>query len=428
MEGIKLNMERNKNLNVGFDLGNENSQISCFHPKTGEIETIGGNATENYYFIPTVLGVSEGRKEWSYGENALRMAEHEDGILIDNIVNRITLNEEFLIYGVTFTKEAILEKFFRKTLVLLRKYYTEDVISKIVITIKDMEPVLVETIYKALEGMGIGKDRAFVQPYQQSYVYYALNQKKELWNKDIALFDFSKQGLTYYRLYLNRSSIPMIVGIEKKEYNQRFSWEMYKYMNAAKFTESFYEVAKEALYKQDISTLYFVGEGFLSNWLDGALQKLCVGRRGFRGPNIYTRGACYSARLLETQEFSRNFLLLSEDALEHEILLRLYKDGSIIEYDLISAGTIWNSAKAELDVIFDEEEELQIIIKNVIKQESRIKIITLEGMPKRPNRMGRYTLDFSFEDIKTCVVKIRDKGFGSFVPSSGRIWEKRIEI
>ena len=112
-------MEQSRNLYVGFDLGNENSQMSCFHPRTGEIETIGGKAGDNYHFFPTCLAVTEHRKEWLYGEDALFANEREDVILIENIVSRICNNETFTIRGTTFDGAALLEKFFRKTFVLL---------------------------------------------------------------------------------------------------------------------------------------------------------------------------------------------------------------------------------------------------------------------------------------------------------------------
>jgi len=421
-------MEQTRNLYVGFDLGNENSQMSCFHPRTGEIETIGGKTGDNYYFIPTCLAVTEHRREWLYGEEALFAKEHEEVILVENFVSRICNNETFAILGVTFDAAGLLEKFFRKTLVLLQKYYSNNSICKLVVTIEEENEYLTKAIYQALENMGILRDRAFVENYTQSYVYYALNQKRELWSQDIGLFDFSKRGLFYKHIHINRKCQPLVVACEKTDLSNQISFDMYKRKEKSELVTTFLEVAKSVLYNQDVATLYFIGEGFLSNWSDYALQELCTGKRGFRGPNIYTRGAAYYAKNLETNEFSKKFLLLSEGILEHAILLRAYKDGKVREIEIIPAGIPWTEAKGTATIILDEEDEIQLVIKNALDMTMSERMIPLEGMPKRPNRMGRFQLDFHFENLRTCVISIRDVGFGDYAPSTNRVWEKRMEL
>lgn len=421
-------MEQTKSLYVGFDLGNENSQMSCFHPRTGEIETIGGKTGDNYFFIPTCLAVTEQKKEWLYGQDALLAKDNEEVIFIDNIVARICNNESFAILDITFDAAEILEKFFRKTLVLLQKYYSQDTICKIVVTVEQDNIVLTNAIYQALEKMGILKDRAFVENYTQSYIYYALSQKRELWSQDIALFDYSHRGLVFKKIHMNRKCQPIVVACETTDLSNEFSYEMYNQKQKDELAKQFLEISKSLLYNQDISTLYFVGEGFISDWSDSVLMELCLGKRGFRGPNIYTRGAAYSAKNFDTNEFSKKFLLLSEGVLEHSILLRAYKDGKIREVEIIQAGIPWEEAKGLATVIFDEEDEIQLIIKNALDMTTSERMINLEKMPKRANKMARYQLKFYFESLKTCVISIRDVGFGDFAPSTNRVWEKRLEL
>ncbi|MEG1742411.1 MAG: DUF5716 family protein, partial [Acetivibrio sp.] len=413
---------------IGFDLGNQYSQISCFHPVTGVIETIGGTTGENYHFIPTTLGVTETKREWLFGEDACMMAEHEDGILIDNILEQIKRKESFVIYDSVFDGSVILEKYFRKTLLLLQKYYGDNRIHKIVVTLEEMNLFLVEMIYKALEHMGIEKNRAFVQEHSQSYLYYALNQKRELWSQDVALFDYSKKGMMYYQIHINRKVRPMLIGLEKREGTKEITYEMLEHREYETLTEHFLGFAGKILNKQSISTLYFVGEGFLSNWSDRVLQELCRGKRGFRGPNIYTHGACYSARYMNTEEFKEKFTLLGEGILEKSISLCLYRDGKVQKTEVISTGTYWKEAESKICLIFDEEDELQLNIFDPMKKVETVRVITLEDMPKRGKRMERFEVSFHFEDIRTCIVTIKDKGFGDYAPSTNRIWEKRLEI
>ncbi|MFA9464266.1 MAG: DUF5716 family protein [Velocimicrobium sp.] len=420
-------MEQTRNLYVGFDLGNENSQMSCFHPRTGEIETIGAKG-KDYYFIPTCLAVNRDKREWLFGEEAIAACEQEDVSLIDNIVDQICKNETFTVFETTYEAVTILEKFFRKTLILLQAYYSNDFISKLVVTIEKDNSYLVKAIDQALGNMGIFKDRVLVETYTQSYIYYALNQKRELWPKNIGLFDYSKRGLVYKYIQVNRKSQPWVISCVNEDLSTQLSYDIFLQNEKKQVARAFLEAAQSVLYNQDVATLYFAGEGFLSNWSDAALSELCAGKRGFRGPNIYTRGAAYHAKNLVTNEFERRFLLLSEGVLEYALLLKGYKDGKIRDIEMIPAGILWNQAKHSVTIILDEEEEIRLVIKNVLDMTTSERMINLEGMPKRPNRMGRFQLDFQFENLRTCVIYIRDVGFGEYAPSTKRVWEKRIEL
>ncbi len=423
-------MEENKNLYVGFDLCNEYSQISCFHPKTGEVETIGLRGEESYHLIPTVLGVTEIKKEWLFGEYAQMMAEHKDGVLVDNIVEKIIMEQPFEIYGVSFEPTVILAKFFKKSLVLLKRYYPNETILKLVVTVEQMNGTLMKYIYKALEQIGLMKDRVTVLPHTQCYLYYALSQKRELWLQDVGMFDYGKSGLAFYRININRKNHPMVVGVSKKDLSDQMPYEM---LHSGRFEEKklanlFFDIAEGILYKQNISTVYITGEGFYDTWADHKMPELCAGRRVFKGPNIYTRGACYGARILHTGEFDETFLFMGEDCIESAISVPLYKDGVVQKFQLAKAGSLWHEVNETVTFIFDGEEEIPVEVKKLTEKEGTTRLINLEGIPRRPNKMGRYELKLTFLDTKTCLFTIRDKGFGEYALSSRRVWEKVIEL
>lgn len=458
-------MEQIRNLYVGFDLGNENSQISCFHPRTGEIETIGGKPNDNYCFIPTCLACStiagnacsniagnaystmagnaysttagnthstttagKQKKEWFYGEEALLAAKEGKAELIDNFVSRISKGELLSVLGTSFEAAALLEKFFRKTLVLLQKYYSNSYIARLVVTVEEENQTLKTAIQKALENMGILADRALVTNHTQSYVYYALSQKRELWQQDIGLFNFNRRGLFYKKIHINRQYQPLVAACEEVDLSEHLPSGFYEQRENGRGTAVFLETANSVLCHQRIETLYFTGEGFLSNWSDKALQELCAGKRGFRGPNIYTRGAAYQAKDLDSKEFSRKFLFLSEGILRHEILLPAYKDGRMREVRMVTAGEAWKEARGSATILLEDEDEIKLVIRNVLDMTTSERMLSLEGMPAHPKRMARFQLSFYLENSETCVILIRDAGFGEYAPSSKRVWEKRVEL
>ncbi|MSS63509.1 DUF5716 family protein [Velocimicrobium porci] len=424
-------MKQDRSLYVGFDLGRTYSQISCYDVKSDKIVTICQNKEMVDGLIPTLLGVTKEQREWVFGTEAKQLNE-DDGILIDQILERIIRKEKFHVFGVLFTGEDILEKYFRKTLLLLKRYYPSESIKKIVVTIKEKKTVLVEAIFHALEQLGIEKDRVAVEGYEESYISYALGQERELWINDIGLFELDEEGLSYRQLILNRRTNPMIVEVWKKEFYDTLNLPMIKEQEKTKTTEKneflFLNTAKNVLYKQGVSTIYVTGIGFLGEWADKALKELCVGRRVFKGPNLYTKGACLQAMKLGGIKQYEEYAFIGKGAIKANVMLPVYHDAKEEMLILAKVGTLWNEVNNEADIILDNEDEIQIIVNDPMKKETKTHILEMDGLPVRANKMTRIKIKISFLDEKTAVITLKDDGFGIFSETSNRVWEKTIIV
>lgn len=408
-------MEQERNLYVGFDLGSTYSQISCYDEKTDTIDTISKDPALDNGLIPTLLGVTKERREWVFG-NEVRKIEEDKGMVIDHIYEKISNREKFHVYGVLFTGADILEKFFRKGLLLLKKHYPLQSIAKIVVTVKTKNRYVIEAVYEGLKNLGIEKDRAFVQCYEESYINYALGQEKELWINDIGLFELDEDGFSYYQLQLNRRTKPMIVSIDKKELKEPTDKNAYIFLNTA----------KTVLYKKGVSTIYVTGIGFLGEWADEALRELCIGRRVFKGQNLYTRGALFKAMELEGKKKFTEYAFIGDEMIGANIMLPVYHNAKEEQLILAKVGTTWTEIHNEVYFILDNEEEVQIIVDNPMKKERQTYLLQLDGLPYRPNKGSRIKLEIRFTDKETAVITMKDDGFGTFFETSNRIWEKII--
>ena len=105
--------------------------------------------------------------------------------------------------------------------------------------------------------------------------------------------DYEENTLTYYQMQVDRSRNPILVGVSERDYSGAVSLpEENKEHKAAVFENVVYG----AIHKKLLSTLYMPGEGFEGGWADSLFRKLCVGRRLFKGRNLYVSGACLMAR------------------------------------------------------------------------------------------------------------------------------------
>lgn len=416
-------MNEDRSLLIGFDLGKEYTQISYFNSKNFEPESICTEDEE--YLIPTCLGVRTDTKEWVFGSEVEKYSQLKKVIELHNLLEYVVKNRTTEIMGATFNGTELLEKFFRKCLNIVKKYYPSKTIKKMVVTIETLNSELVQSIYKALEGLGIMKDRVCIYSYSQSYIYYALCQNRELWQNDIGLFDYNDEGLVYYQIHINRKQSPYTVGIAKRDFRETLSYDM---LTEIDDTENlcyiFHNIAESVLHKQIVSTLYMTGSGFETDWADSVFEKLCIGRRVFKGQNLYTKGACYGARELTEDKRLQDFQLLTEDMIAKDIIIKAYCNAKINEVVILGASTVWYEADNCIDLILDGENEIEIITVDVITRDKKSQIISLDGMPVRPERMTRVRLRARYLDKDSCVITIKDKGFGSYYETSNRIWEK----
>jgi len=191
------------------------------------------------------------------------------------------------------------------------------------------------------------------------------------------------------------------------------------------------EVAEMAVHRKLLSAIYAVGRGFEGDWADPILMKLCVGRKVFKGQNLYAKGACYAAgHRMEGEE--EKVLFLGEERTSAQISMQLYLDGRSQEYVLIPAAVRWQEAAGEWDLILDREEELVLQVSDYVSKTKERYTIPLEGLPKRERKMTRVRLRLCYTELHSCLVQVREMGFGEFVPTEeegcGRVWESMIPL
>ena len=256
-------------------------------------------------------------------------------------------------------------------------------------------------------------------------MYYTLYQKKELWVNDVGLFDYEGKKLRYYQMKLDRRKNPVLAGAVERDLSDAISVAE---ESGQRKDMVFENIVQGVIHKQILSTLYMTGNGFDGDWSDDVLKRLCVGRRLFRGGNLYVSGACYAARELGESAKLENYMLLDEDMIHCHIILPVYKDAKEQEYPLARAGMPWYQVDKTVDVIPDNENEISFQIKNIFTNEEKSFMIDLNPVAGKTDRRCRLSVRIRFADVKTCVLTIKDRGFGEIFPTSNRIWEKTLTI
>ena len=375
---------------IGLDLEKEHSQISYYSERTGEPESVSIAENQDKYLIPT-----------------------PDGLLAEN--------------GKKQTDE--LADFIKKCLGYLNPAMEMSEVYMMV-TMREIRQPWICRIRSAAEKLGIPGENLFLQSYRESFFYYVLNQKKELWYHASALFEYNQSHISSWLMKTDSRTKPALVRVlpgEKVElgYPSGRSSEEWNTRRDQKFLELIQNTFREEV----VSSTFLIGDSFDKTWAVESLQYLCRKRHVFQGRNLYTKGACYAmCRRLHIGKNLDNYLYASEDMVEYNIGMQMDIRGQNTDYMLISAGINWYEAQCSCEILLKEGKELVLYARSLRGGDASSFSIKLDGLPDRPSKTTRLRLQLEFELATTCRVRIKDLGFGEFFPSSGLTWESVLNM
>lgn len=408
-------MEKRK-LYIGLDIGTKYAMVSYCMEGMKEPETVSKVAGSEIYQIPQLLYKREGLGQWFYGEEAAEMAKKFSGILLDNLYVRAGRQEEITLEGQNYTYLELFTLFVKKLLTLPAKLDPNVTIEQLVITTEALNRENMELFSSVMEKLDITPGHFSVIDYPESFYYYAMSQKQELWLHNAVMFDYRKSDLKYVSLERNRGTVPQVVALKEQNLGP---------LPGNKDT-AFYDVLRGVFGKRIISAVYLTGDGFDGEWMQESLRYLCSGRRVFLGKNLYAKGASYAASVLGGIR-SWDFVYMGENELKFNISLKVKDKGNLAFYSLISAGENWYDAKGECEILLSGTPEIDFWLQAADSREARIDTLELTDLPGRPDKMTRLRITAKpLTDHKVKVV-IRDLGFGEIYKSSDKTWEYVME-
>ncbi len=409
---------------AGYDLGNEVSQISFALSGNGDVETISQVAGEEKYHIPTVLCKRHGVNQWFYGREALRAADRQEGILVENLLNMALDGEPVVVEGESYDPVALLALFFRRSLGQLSQ--TGEKLSALTVTCPVIDKKILEVLGQVVEGSRLKADRISFQGHAESFYSYMLRQPRELWTYPSVLFHYRQDSIRIYRMEANRRTTPIVVFVEEKEYTFPEAED-----------KALLEIAEEVCGKDLIGSIFLIGDGFQEDWMKESLRFLCRGRRVFQGNNLFSKGACCGMQeKIAPSEQGRNHVFLGNEKLKANIGMQVLQNGQESYYPLLDAGVSWYEAQRELEVYLQDGNELMLTVLPLIRSNSSragkasgrdgesIRVV-LEGLSEG---IVRLKLHFYMKTERCLVVEAEDLGFGEFRASSGRTWKDEIQI
>ena len=424
--------ERNGKVVIGLDLTDEYAQLSYFFMSQDEPDTLKAFQGEKYN-IPVCLLKKSGANQWYYGEQALRGAVENKGVLVKNLLKTAHEADKITVDGAEVETVALLSLFVKKCLGTLGILMNGFQVEALMITVDEFSQKTARIMEQLKKSLPYEKDKIFIQCHAESLFYYIVNQDKELWNRDVAVFGFREGKLYSYLFSINRKTTPQVVMIQREEYDHFVmpnSQEMEKNPEGIHpyLDKKFLEILEVFTRGKLMNTIYLIGSEFEQEWYKESLAFLCRTKRIFGGNNLYSKGACYSVKeKIYPGDITKNYLFLGNDKLKYNIGVRTLQEGKEGVTSLLDAGVNWYEVNCEREFLLDEGEALEVVVTSLYGQENVFEM-KLAGLPERPRKATRLLLQIYMENEHHLHLHVVDKGFGNFFLASGKVWDGLIEV
>lgn len=419
---------------VGYDLGEQYSQISYCLYGNEDVEMVATVVGTKQYNIPTMLCKRKGVNQWYYGKDAVKHREEEDMLPVEGLITLARKGEQIELDGETYDPAALLTLFIKRSMTLMNFVASIESIDAIMFTVDELDDRMVEILAQAAANLNLKTSRIYFQSHTESFYYFVLHQPPELWNYQVIACEHNGTRLKTYRLECNKRTTPIVTLIEEQIYNtlvipaeseeETIRQDAYRLAD-----ERFLGILQKMCEGRIVSSAYLLGDGFRAGWDERSVQFLCHNRRVFRGNNLFSRGACFGLiEKLEPSEVGQKHVFLGRDKLKSNIGMNVLRQGKDSYFALLDAGENWYEVHKECEFLLGKDKELTFVITPLTGKNKELMEIPLNNASASGAPYTRYRMEVSMSASDTVQIKVTDLGFGEFFAASGQVWEESFRV
>lgn len=416
-----------KEIYLGLDLCKKNIQMSYFREDKEEPESIYQlNNTETYQ-LPNVMFYAKEEKKWYVGNHVSAIRFQKEGVMVEDVVGNIDSSEHVAVEGGAYTYDVLL--------LILLKTHIEEFLARseeyhlcgLTVTLETYHPKIYEVVGKLRDELGLSKDSFYIMSHENAFFQYVMNQDERLRTNSVAMFEYGTEGMEYYRIDRKHQGNTRIFYLSHQDMKADMTYAML-FEDVEKLDSIFSEIARKKMKETYISTVYLTGPGFNDKWIEESTKVLCDGRRVFMGQNIYTKGACYHAKL-GAYETDKDCILCTEGSIPFDIGVSIGDmEGRNQFYPIAIGGREWYNMRGKVTLILDDTNRIDMVYRDKVTKEVQKEIIEIHGLPKRPPKTTKISLEVELYDERLGAIVIRDVGFGKIYPTTNKIYRKEFSI
>ncbi len=416
-----------KEIYIGLDLCRKNIQMSYYREDKQEPESIYQlNNTETYQ-LPNVMFYSKRDEKWYVGNSVSAVRFQTEGVMVEDVIGGIEKNGRIVVAGKTYTYDELLLLLLKTQIMDFLNRSEEYQLCGLTVTIETYQEKVYQVLCKLRKEFGLSEDAFYVMGHENAFFQYVMNQDEKLRINSVAMYEYGTEGMEYYRLDRRRQGKTEIYELLHQDMKQEIPYSML-FADMEALDQHFAGIAKKMMRETYISTVFLTGPGFSDKWIEESTKVLCDGRRVFMGQNIYTKGACYHARF-GAYESGKDCVLCTDESNFFDIGVEIGElEGKKQFYPIANGGREWYNMKGRAMVYLDDTNRIHLIYRDKITKDMQREIIEISGLPKRPPKTTKLSLEVEMYDNRMGAIVIRDVGFGKIYPTTNKIYRKEFSI
>lgn len=415
-------MNEIRDLIIGIDFAKKYSQICYYDRNAKEPRSLSMKVGSSQFEAPTCVCRRVDQNDYCVGLEAEYFAREKGGILLGNLYEDCMAEEPVSVAGEEVQPWELLAYFLKGMLKFLGVMDVVKNTKCLVITSPTLSEVQVKNYQKACESIGLSMDKYLLLDYGESFFYYALTQKRELWNRSVAWYSFQSDRVKFRRLSMNSGTKPILVKLSEP-------LEAVLAEDGEDRDAQFCEFIQNTIGTELYSSIQITGRGFAQEWAQNSVKMLCHQKRKvFYGNNLFAKGACWAGIERMENHSLKGYQYLSDALVLTDIGMDMQVMGSPAYYSLIESGKNWYECKARCEFILDDVQEIIFVVNKPLENGEKKRIsMALPGLPARPNKTTRLLLELFYVSPKECHITVKDLGFGDMFPGTGKIWKESVE-
>lgn len=416
-------MADEKKLIIGIDLNSSYIQASYLIEGMKEPESVILGFASQTYHIPTVGYKKKGENRWAFGDTGKKYFEDGEYLKVEDIMEKVLEEDTIELEEEKYMPADILECLFRFVIRECVRVADIEKADKIAVCMEKFSKKLLDSVKSVLIRMNIPAEDILLMNRTESFIYYSLNAGEELYQRGVALYDFSGKRLNYsYMNYATPVGNKTVVMVDS-------TTERIQSVTEGEIDKELSRSAAKLTGASTMSAVYLTGNGFEKyEHLDQFIQTACSRKRAFIGQNLYAKGAAQGAFEYFYGGNYKNRILACEDRILADFDIDIVERETPKIYRAVKVGTNWYMAAKSLRFIVDDAKEIVIHIKPIEKKPDQDIVISLEEFPKRPEKMTKIMLEIDFSSASACKVSLKDMGFGDFYKTTGKMIYKDIKL